>query len=187
MLSPGMVAHAFNPSTWEAEAGGFLSSRPAWSTEWVPGQPGQKTSYHCGLWFKMIYCCDWSVLWSLKANQQSISPVHSAGLKALPSERPLRHQIQAFCVLSLFWWWTEMILSWWLGSAKFLIKEAKACGIDKDWASDFMGWKARWGPGCVGVLRFCHSVLEVWLSWFIFSLPSSLAFLTFLPFFYLFF
>jgi hypothetical protein len=35
-----MVAHAFNPSTWEAEAGGFLSSRPAWSAEWVPGQPG---------------------------------------------------------------------------------------------------------------------------------------------------
>jgi hypothetical protein len=28
---PGMVAHAFNPSTWEAKAGGFLSSRPAWS------------------------------------------------------------------------------------------------------------------------------------------------------------
>jgi hypothetical protein len=24
-----LVAHAFNPSTWEAEAGGFLSSRPA--------------------------------------------------------------------------------------------------------------------------------------------------------------
>jgi hypothetical protein len=35
-----MVAQTFNPSTWEAEAGGFLSSRPAWSTEWVPGQPG---------------------------------------------------------------------------------------------------------------------------------------------------
>jgi hypothetical protein len=35
-----VVLHAFNPSTWEAEAGGFLSSRPAWSTEWVPGQPG---------------------------------------------------------------------------------------------------------------------------------------------------
>jgi hypothetical protein len=35
-----MVAHAFNPSTWEAEAGRFLSSRPAWSTERVPGQPG---------------------------------------------------------------------------------------------------------------------------------------------------
>ena len=33
------VAHAFNPSTWEAEAGGFLNLRPAWSTEWVPGQP----------------------------------------------------------------------------------------------------------------------------------------------------
>jgi hypothetical protein len=36
----GMVAHAFNPSTWEAEAGGFLSSRPTWFTKWVPGQPG---------------------------------------------------------------------------------------------------------------------------------------------------
>jgi hypothetical protein len=30
---PSVVAHAFNPSTWEAEAGRFLSSRPAWSTE----------------------------------------------------------------------------------------------------------------------------------------------------------
>jgi hypothetical protein len=28
-----VVAHAFNPSTQEAEAGGFLSSRPAWSTK----------------------------------------------------------------------------------------------------------------------------------------------------------
>jgi major histocompatibility complex class I len=30
-----VVVHPFNPSTWEAEAeaGGFLSSRPAWSTE----------------------------------------------------------------------------------------------------------------------------------------------------------
>jgi hypothetical protein len=37
---PGVVAHTFNPSTWEAEAGGFLSSRPAWSTKWAPGQPG---------------------------------------------------------------------------------------------------------------------------------------------------
>jgi hypothetical protein len=26
-----VVEHAFNPSTWEAEAGGFLSSKPAWS------------------------------------------------------------------------------------------------------------------------------------------------------------
>jgi hypothetical protein len=40
-ISPGVVAHAFDPSTWEAEAGGFLSSRPAWSTECVPGQPGE--------------------------------------------------------------------------------------------------------------------------------------------------
>ena len=38
---PGMVAHTFfNPSTREAEAGRFLSSRTAWSRKWVPGQPG---------------------------------------------------------------------------------------------------------------------------------------------------
>jgi hypothetical protein len=30
---PGVVVHAFNPSTREAEAGGSLSLRPAWSTE----------------------------------------------------------------------------------------------------------------------------------------------------------
>jgi hypothetical protein len=31
--SSTVVAHAFNPSTWEVEAGRFLSSRPAWSTK----------------------------------------------------------------------------------------------------------------------------------------------------------
>jgi hypothetical protein len=30
---PGVVALAFNPNAWEAEAGGFLSSRLAWSTK----------------------------------------------------------------------------------------------------------------------------------------------------------
>jgi hypothetical protein len=30
---PGVVAHTFNHSTQEAEAGGFLSSRTAWSTK----------------------------------------------------------------------------------------------------------------------------------------------------------
>jgi hypothetical protein len=39
-FSLGVVVHAFNSSTWEAEAGGFLSLRPAWSTKSVPGQPG---------------------------------------------------------------------------------------------------------------------------------------------------
>ena len=32
-----MVVHTFSPNTGEAEAGGSLSSRPAWSTEQVLG------------------------------------------------------------------------------------------------------------------------------------------------------
>jgi hypothetical protein len=32
-FTQAVVAHAFNPSTWEAEAGGFLSLRPAWFTK----------------------------------------------------------------------------------------------------------------------------------------------------------
>jgi hypothetical protein len=47
LLNQAVVAHAFNPSTWEAEASRFLSSRPAWSTEWVPGQPGLYTEKPC--------------------------------------------------------------------------------------------------------------------------------------------
>ena len=35
-IKPGVVAHAFNPSTREAKAGVFLSSRPAWSTQRNP-------------------------------------------------------------------------------------------------------------------------------------------------------
>jgi hypothetical protein len=34
-----VVAHTFNPSTREAEAGGSLSLRSAWSLELVPGLP----------------------------------------------------------------------------------------------------------------------------------------------------
>ena len=35
-----VVAHVFIPSTWETEAGAFLTLRPAWTTQRVPGQPG---------------------------------------------------------------------------------------------------------------------------------------------------
>jgi hypothetical protein len=37
-VSWGVVSLVFNLSTWEAEADRFLSLRPAWSTDWVPGQ-----------------------------------------------------------------------------------------------------------------------------------------------------
>jgi hypothetical protein len=72
MLLPGVVVHTFNPSTQEAEAGGFLSSRPAWSTKWVPGQPGlyretlswktttTTTKNECFL--KSAMFCQWDVL-----------------------------------------------------------------------------------------------------------------------------
>jgi hypothetical protein len=39
-LVTGRVAHTFNHTTQEAEAGGSLSSRPAWYTNQAPGQPG---------------------------------------------------------------------------------------------------------------------------------------------------
>jgi hypothetical protein len=32
-VSWAVVEYAFNPSTWEAEAGRFLSSRPVWFTK----------------------------------------------------------------------------------------------------------------------------------------------------------
>jgi hypothetical protein len=35
-----VVVHAFNPSPWEAEAGGFLSSRPGLQSESQDIQPG---------------------------------------------------------------------------------------------------------------------------------------------------
>jgi hypothetical protein len=37
-----MVAHTFNPSTWEAKAGGFLSSRLAWAIQRNPVSKNQK-------------------------------------------------------------------------------------------------------------------------------------------------
>lgn len=40
IYKPDVLAHYFNPTTWEAEAGGSLSSRSYWSTEWIPGQLG---------------------------------------------------------------------------------------------------------------------------------------------------
>ena len=51
-----VMVRAFNPSTWEAEAGRFLSLRPAWSTEWVWGQPG---------------LCRETLLWKTKTNKQT--------------------------------------------------------------------------------------------------------------------
>jgi hypothetical protein len=41
---PGMVAHAFNPSTWEAEAGEFLSLRTARATQRNPVSKNKQTN-----------------------------------------------------------------------------------------------------------------------------------------------
>lgn len=38
LFSWAVVAHTFKPRTWEAEADRYLSSRPAWSTQWAPGK-----------------------------------------------------------------------------------------------------------------------------------------------------
>jgi hypothetical protein len=62
-MSQAVVMHAFNPSTWEAEAGRFLSLRPAGSTEWVPGQPGLHKETLCqkdktNKKQTMLWCCE---------------------------------------------------------------------------------------------------------------------------------
>ena len=85
-MGPGVVVHAFNHSTREAEAGVFLSSRPAWSTKWVPGQPGlyretlskkkkkKKTWSRNSKPFK--YCPDWLYkflnCWQGEASSESV-------------------------------------------------------------------------------------------------------------------
>jgi hypothetical protein len=62
LCEPAVGALAFNPSTREAEAGRFLSLRPAWSTKRVPGQPGihretkTKTTIKTSLWKGLSTC-----------------------------------------------------------------------------------------------------------------------------------
>ena len=73
----GLLANPFNPSTQEAEAGWFLSSRPAWSPKWVTGQlgiyketlslktnqPNKQTHKQKHMWSKcwsaLWWCCSW--------------------------------------------------------------------------------------------------------------------------------
>jgi hypothetical protein len=57
---PGVVAHAFNPNTWEAETDEFLGSRPAWSTD-TPKLPHHRSSF--------------LLLWSIKPPQNKGSPL----------------------------------------------------------------------------------------------------------------
>ena len=53
-----MEAHTFKPSIRKAEAGGFLSSRPAWSTKWVPGQPGLQSEFQDSLGYTKKPCLE---------------------------------------------------------------------------------------------------------------------------------
>ena len=54
-----MMVHTFGPSIPEAEAGGSLSSRPAWSVLCVPGQPGidRETSQKKKKYVIYVYEC----------------------------------------------------------------------------------------------------------------------------------
>jgi hypothetical protein len=108
-LGRAVVAHAFNPSTWEAEAGRFLSSRPAWSTEWVPGQPGlHRETLSRGEWgggasqvlglkfyattaqLEHSFCCCyswWSSWWYWNLQNNGVFCCHWAALLPIASHR----------------------------------------------------------------------------------------------------
>jgi hypothetical protein len=79
-----VVAHAFNPSTWDAEAGRFLSSRPAWSTEWVPGQPG-------------LHRETLSRKTKTKNQKQKTNRVNKAASQTIESPRQKKISISCFC------------------------------------------------------------------------------------------
>jgi hypothetical protein len=61
----GVVAHTINPSTWEPEAGRFLSSRPGVQSEFQDSRgytekpclkpPPQKKRYYCYFSYRGIY------------------------------------------------------------------------------------------------------------------------------------
>jgi hypothetical protein len=98
--SLAVVVHTFNPSTRETEAGGFLSLRSAWSTEWDPGQPGlcretlsQKTNIHAYIHIYMnmymcIYTCIFICIWK---NHYRIRVLH---YKIFASYKRLRKENQ---------------------------------------------------------------------------------------------
>jgi hypothetical protein len=95
---PGTVAHAFNPSTWEAEAGGFLSSRPDWSTKWVPGQPG-------------LYRETLSRKNKTKQNKTKTHRSDSSSYTHTPPPPPISwaHRfllVSLWCYLHQLWWWS---------------------------------------------------------------------------------
>jgi hypothetical protein len=109
-LNQAVVVHNFNPSTWKTKAGESLSSRPAWSTKWVPGQPGlhretltgkrkkkNKTNFTISwcLRFTFIYVCALHVCGSMQG-QRRTSDFLEPDLQAIvswpiwePNSRPL--------------------------------------------------------------------------------------------------
>jgi hypothetical protein len=48
-----VVVHAFNPSTWEAEAGRFLSARPAWAIQRNPVLEKKMAGYQVKITYKV--------------------------------------------------------------------------------------------------------------------------------------
>jgi hypothetical protein len=144
-----VVAHAFNPSTWEAEAGGFLSSRPAWSTEWVPGQPGlhretlsRKTKKKkkiairargtvLGVWFLAHTC----------SSQSSITPV--------PGDRMLSFNLQEHQGCT---WCTNMQVKYSNEMQRLLLSMVvcdliPAVGRQRQISEFEQAWATKWVPG----------------------------------------
>ena len=104
------MTHTFNPSTQEAEADRFLSSRPAWSIKWVQDNQGY-TEKPC-LFLKIEERKKEGILWWNFCGQLSIWSYHPQIVVFLTSSFPICIPL-SFSLLYMLW--LGLWVQYWIG------------------------------------------------------------------------